>query len=241
MWRMNYTIIANLHRIPGILETMHRMTDRPDLYSEEQCYNYVRDVPVKIMHKTGIITTHAFGEENLPAEGGYVLYPNHQGKFDAYTLIQAHKKSMTAVMDREKSYSVIVNEVMEILRGKRLDLKDTRQALKIMNQIAQEVSEGRRYTIFPEGGYDDNKHNQLWDFKPGCFKAATKAKAPIVPVAMVDSYKPYNSWSFAPVKIQVHFLEPLYYEDYKELNTTQISAIVKDRIRNKLTELGCKV
>lgn len=241
MWRMNYTIIANLYRIPKILETMHRMTDRRDLYSEEDCYNYVRDVPVKIMHKTGFIKTLSFGEENLPPEGGYVLCPNHQGKFDAYTLIEAHKRPMTAVMDREMSYFVIVNEVMEILQGKRLDLKDTRQALRVINQIAQEVAEGRRYTIFPEGGYDNSKHNKLWDFKPGCFKAATRAKAPIVPVAMVDSYKAYNSRTLAPVKIQVHFLEPLYYEDYKDLNTTQIGAIVKERIAEKLTELGCEV
>ena len=33
----------------------------------------------------------------------------------------------------------------------------------------KEVSEGRRYVIFPEGGYDNNK-NELQEFKHGAFK-----------------------------------------------------------------------
>lgn len=238
MWRMNYTIVMNLPRLPKILETMHRMADRPDLYPEQEAYDYVRNVVVRLMKKTGCIRTECFGKENLPPEGGYVLYPNHQGKYDAYSIIDVHEKALTAVVDREMSYFVLVNEIMETLRGKRLDLKDTRQALKVINQIAQEVAQGRRYTIFPEGGYSNDKHHTLWEFKPGCFKAAMKAKAPIVPVTLVDSYKVYNSWTVLPVKTQVHFLQPLYPEEYQGMSTTQVAAEVKNRIARKLEELG---
>ena len=49
-----------------------------------------------------------------------------------------------------------------------------------------------------EGAYDDRKRNTLWDFRPGCFKAATRAEAPIVPVVLVDSYKVYNSPTLLP-------------------------------------------
>lgn len=238
MWRMNYTIAVNLPRLPKILETMHRMVDRTDLYSEQDAYDYVRDTVVGLMKKTGHIRTECFGAENLPGEGGYVLYPNHQGKYDAYSIISVHEKALTAVMDREMSYFVLVNEIMETLRRKRLDIRDARQALKVMNAVAGEVKQGRRYIIFPEGAYDNDKHNALWDFKPGCFKAATKAAAPIVPVALVDSYKAYNSWTVGPVKTQVHFLQPLYYEDYRNMNTTQIAAEVRRRIQEKLTEVS---
>ena len=190
------------------------------------------------MKKTGYIRTECFGEENLPETGGYVLYPNHQGKFDGYGIISVHEKALTVVMDREMSYFTLVDEIMEVLRGKRLDIKDARQALKVMNAVAEEVKQGRRYIIFPEGAYDNRKHNTLWDFKPGCFKAATKAGVPIVPVALVDSYKAYNSWTILPVKTQVHFLQPLYYEDYRDMNTTQIASEIKRRIQDKLTEAG---
>lgn len=237
MWRMNYTILMNMPRLPKILETMHRMVDRADIYTEQDRYDYVRYV-TGLMQKTGHIQTACYGTENLPAEGGYILYPNHQGKYDAYSIVSVHESPLSVVMDREKSYFVLVNEIVEVLRGKRMDIHDARQALKIINQIAQEAAQGRRYIIFPEGAYSDDKHNRLWDFKPGCFKAAVKAGVPIVPVVLVDSYRAYNSWQFSPVKTQVHFLEPICYEAYKDWNTTQISAIVKERMQKKLVALG---
>lgn len=237
MWRMNYTILMNLPRLPKILETLHRLVDRSDLFTEQDRYDYVRHI-TGLMQKTGHIKTECFGKENLPKDGGYIMYPNHQGKYDAYSIVAVHEQPLSVVMDREMSYFVLVNEIIEALRGKRMDIQNARQALTIIKQIAQEVKQGRRYIIFPEGTYSDEKRNSLWDFKPGCFKAATKSEVPIIPVVLVDSYKAYNSWQFTPVKTQVHFLPPLYFEDYKDMNTTQISTVVKERIQNKLTELG---
>lgn len=237
MWRMPFSIIFNLHNLPRVVETMHRMTDRTDIYTDQQRYDYVRYV-VGLMKRTGHMRTEAFGEENLPKEGGYVLYPNHQGKYDAYSMVDVHERAMSLVMDRERSYFIYVSEIVDTLGGKRMDIHDSRHALTVINEVAQEVAEGRRFLIFPEGGYDNKKHNSLWEFKPGCFKAATKAAAPIVPVALVDSYKVYNSWTVLPVKTQVHYLKPLYYEDYKDLNTHQIADIVKELIEAKLKELG---
>ena len=238
MWRMNYSIAMNVFRLPKLVQTMHRMADQPEGYSEQEIYDYIRYI-VGLMKKTGHMKTDVFGRENLPPEGGYVLYPNHQGKYDAYSIVDVHEKPVSLVMDREMSYFIFVSEIVDALRGKRMDIRNARQALTVINRIAEEVAQGRRYVIFPEGGYDNQKRNSLWDFKPGCFKAATKAEAPIVPVALVDSYKVYNSWTLLPVRTQVHYLEPLYPRDYRNLNTHQIARIVRDRIEAKLTELGC--
>lgn len=235
---MNYTILVNLYRLPRILEQMHRMTDRTDLHTEQERYDYVRYV-IGLIKKTGFIKVEHFGTENLPAEGGYVLYPNHQGKFDAYAIADSHEPALTAVMDREMSYFVLINEIVEILQAKRLDINDARQALRIINQVAEEVKEGRRYIIFPEGGYDNKKRNALWDFKPGCFKAAVRADAPIVPVVLVDSWRVFNSHQITPAKCQVHFLEPIMPEEYAGMSTREIAAVVKNRIQAKLTALGC--
>ena len=237
MWRMHYTIIMNLPKLPKILETMHRMVDRPELYTEQEQYDYVRYI-TGLMQKTGKIKTECFGSDNLPKDGGYLLCPNHQGKYDAYSIVSAHEKPLSVVMDRERSYFVLVNEIIEVLRGQRMDIQNVRQALTVINKMADELKDGRRYIIFPEGGYSDEKKNTLWDFRPGCFKAATKSGVPIVPVVLVDSYKVYNSWQLTPVKTQVHFLNPIPFYEYADLNTTQISGMVKERIAGKLSELG---
>ena len=74
---------------------------------------------------------------------------------------------------------------MDLLQGKRLDKKDVRQALTIINEVSEEVKQGKRYILFPEGGYEFNNKNHVCDFKAGSFKIALKTKAPIVPVALI--------------------------------------------------------
>ena len=105
-----------------------------------------------------------------------------------------------------------------------------KKQLKAILEIAEEVKRGRRYIIFPEGGYDNNR-NELQEFMAGSFKCAVKAKAPVVPVAIIDSYKPFGINSLRRVKTQVHFLEPIYYEEYEGMRTIEIANLVKSRIQ----------
>ena len=58
------------------------------------------------------------------------------------------------------------------------------------------------------------------------------SKMPIVPVALIDSYKVFNSLNFLPVTVQVHFLKPIPYEEYKEMKTLEIAQLVKRRIED---------
>ena len=53
---------------------------------------------------------------------------------------------------------------------------------------------------------------------------------------MIDSFKPFDIGSIEPVTVQVHFLEPMMYEEYKGLKTTEIAEIVKTRIEAKIAE-----
>ena len=57
-----------------------------------------------------------------------------------------------------------------------------------------------------------------------------RSRAPIVPVAIIDSYKPFGVNSLRRVRTQVHFLEPILYEEYYEMTTQEISDLVKSRI-----------
>lgn len=240
MWRYCYTIVRNIFRILESVKTMSDMAkkyeEKPDEYVEEYNYGYVKYV-IDVMKKTGHITTEVFGEENLPKEGGYMMYPNHQGKWDAYGIISAHKKPCTFVMDIKKSNRIFIKQLVDTLRAKRLDKENNRQAMTVINEVAKEVESGRRCILFPEGDFDKNKKNTLWDFKSGCFKISLKSKTPIVPVVLYDSYKPYNTWYFGPVKSQVHFLKPIFYDEYKDMNTKQIAELVKSKIADKIQEL----
>lgn len=130
MLKFIYVILMNLFRAPYMIPKMHKEADHPEKYSEEERYELARHV-IRLMKTTGGIKTKAYGLENLPSEGGYMMYPNHQGKYDALGIIYTHKKPCSIVMDRAKSNTILVREFIDLLQGKRLDKKDVRQALTI--------------------------------------------------------------------------------------------------------------
>lgn len=202
-------------------------------FSEEKRYRMARRC-IRIMMRHGRIRTEYTGQEYLPKEGGYVMYPNHQGKYDSLGIMYAHPRPCTLVIDYDRSKLPIVSPFIDLIQGKRLNKRDMKSQLKTILQIAEEVKDGRRYIVFPEGGYEHNK-NDVQDFMPGSFKCATRAKAPIVPVALVDSYKPFGMNSLRKVRTQVHFLKPLCYEEYKEMTTPQIAELVKMRIEEEVS------
>ena len=211
MIRFIYVIFMNLFRAPLMLTKMRYYARHPEKYNEEECYALAKRA-IRMMKRTGGIRTKAYGLENLPEEGGYMMYPNHQGKYDVFGIVYTHKKPCSFVID-------------------------VRQALTVINDVSNEVSNGKRYILFPEGGYEFNNKNKVCDFKAGSFKIALKTKAPIVPVALIDSYRVFNSFWMGPVKTQVHYLEPIYYEEYGNMKTHEIAAMVQDRITKKINEV----
>jgi 1-acyl-sn-glycerol-3-phosphate acyltransferase len=203
-------------------------------FQEERRYRMAQKC-IRIVMRHGRIETKSYGQELLPKEGGYVMYSNHQGKFDTLGIMYAHEAPCTIVMDYYRSKLPIVDPFIDLLKGKRLDKTDMKSQVKTVLEIAQEVGEGRRYIVFPEGGYDHNR-NDLQEFMPGAFKCATKAKVPIVPVALIDSYKPFGENSLRKVTTQVHFLKPILFEEYNGMTTPQIAEMVKERIAEKIKD-----
>ena len=89
--------------------------------------------------------------------------------------------------------------------------------------------------IFAEGTRS-RQGNKLLEFKGGSFKSATKAKCPIVPCALIDSFKPFDEKSIRPVTVKLIYMPPIYYEEYKDMKTVEIAQEVRRRIERTITE-----
>lgn len=228
MLRLFYVIFISLPFVLYYLHKAHYIAKHREKYTEEECYRIARKC-IGIMMRNGRVETKAFGTELLPQEGGYVMYSNHQGKYDTLGIMSAHNKPCTIVMDAYRSKLPIADSFIDLVNGSRLDKSDMKKQLKTILKIAEEVKNGRRYIVFPEGGYDNNR-NALQEFMPGSFKCATRYGMPIVPVAIIDSYKVFGINSLRRVKTQVHFLKPIFAEEYRSMNTQQIANMVKERI-----------
>ena len=234
MLRLCYIIIVSLPFILAYLIKAAYIKHHADRYTEADRYRIARRA-VSIMQHNGFIHTDIYGKENLPGEGGYVMYANHQGKYDALGIMSGHEKPCTVLIDDKRSHQIITSQFVDLLKGTRLDKTNMKAQLQTILNIVNEVKNGRRYIIFPEGGYDHNR-NEVHEFLPGAFKCAIKSKSPIIPVALIDSYKPFELNSLKPVKTQVHFLEPLFYDDYKEMTSKEIADLIREKITNTIKE-----
>ncbi len=236
MLKIFYTIFRNF--LHWYLIPLMRFEARfPNYFNEERRYKTVKKLS-RIVTRSSHSHTSYYGRENIPEHGNYLLIANHQSKYDAMAVVNGHDKPCTLVMDYENSKLPVVDEVINMLQGKRLKRDDVRQAMGVMLEITEELKAGRRYIIFPEGGYLSDKHNHLFPFKPGSFKCALKAKSDIIPVVLIDTYNVYGtSKFFGRVYNSVYYLEPIPYDHIKDMKTQEIAKLVQDRIAEKIAEV----
>ena len=218
----------------NMIRRTKKVLANPEKYSEEERYRMAQQI-MDHMRRRGRTKTLVYGTENLPKEGGYIMYSNHQGKYDALGIMLYHDRPCSVLMEKKQSEKIVAKQFIDLVNGKRLDFDDPRSQLRTLNELTKEVSEGRRYLIFPEGGYKNNK-NTLQKFNAGCFRCSLGSKTPIVPVTIIDSYKALNGNSLRKCTTKVFFMKPIPYEDYKDMKKTEISAMIKDIIQKKLDE-----
>lgn len=195
-------------------------------------YDYIRKVTKRAI-RAGRVVIEAQGLENLPKEDGFIIYPNHQGLFDGLVFIESCPRPLSYVTKKEARNVLLLKQVGDALGAIAIDREDIKQSLQVINQVAQEVKNGRNFLIFAEGTRS-KMGNKLLEFKGGSFKSATKAKCPIVPCALIDSFKPFDENSVKKVTVKLTYLPPLYYEEYKDMKTHEIAEEVKKRIEQEI-------
>lgn len=183
----------------------------------------------------GNIHLEVSGVENIPKEDGFIFYPNHQGLFDVLNFYSSSPKPFAVVIKKEASNIILLRQVLKATGSLAMDRDDIKQSMQVINQVAKEVSAGRNYLIFPEG-HRSKEGNKVMEFKAGSFKAAQKAKCPIVPCALINSFIPFDEQSIRQVTVKLIYLEPLYYEAYKDMKTVEIAELVKTRIEKAIAE-----
>lgn len=203
-------------------------------YSFGRRYAFIQGI-VRKVNRAGRVTLISSGQENLPEEDGFILYPNHQGMFDMLAIIETMNRAYSVVFKIEVENVILLKQIKEALHYLPMDRSDLKQSMKVILEVAKRVKAGRNFAIFPEGTRS-RKGNEIQAFKPGAFKAATKAKAPIVPVALINSFEPFDSKSIRPVTVQIHYLKPMYFEEYGQMNTTEIAQEVEKRVREAIAE-----
>ena len=234
MNRILTMVFNNLLFVPGAWMKLCKYAKHADQYPEEEMYRHIQYILRRAI-RGGNIDLTVNGQENIPQENGFMLYSNHQGMFDVMAIAATCDNPLGAVLKKELYDIPFLHQVAICTRSFAMDREDVRQSLTVIRAVTEEVLKGRNYLIFPEGTRSKSG-NQMLDFHSGSFRCALKSKCAIVPIALIDCFKVLDQKGSAPVSMQIHYLPPIRYEEYKDMNTTELAELVKSRIAKAIEE-----
>lgn len=232
MKRIILMVLRNLFFVPYWWCQLCYMARHAEAYTQEERWVLLQKI-VRHANRGGRVTVQTYGVENIPAEENFIFFPNHQGLYDVLALLESCPKFFAVVNKIEVEKIPLLNQVFRIMGAYSIDRDDLRQSMAVINRVAEDVKNGTNFLIFPEG--TRGRHgNQPQEFKGGSFKSAYKAKCPIVPVALMNAYIPFDKNTIEPVTVKVIYLEPIPYEAYKDKKTVEVAAQVKRQIEEAI-------
>ena len=232
MNRLVTMVLNNLWYVPGAWFKLCHYAKNTEKYSREEMYEHIRFILRRAIIG-GRVDLKVTGLENIPEENGFMLYSNHQGMFDVLAIAATVPKPIGAVLKKELWNVPLLHQISLCTNSFAMDREDVRQSLTVIQNVTEEVKKGYNYLIFPEGTRS-KLGNEMLEFHGGSFRCATKSKCPIVPIALVDCYKVLDQKGSAPISVQLHYLEPIFYEEYAGMKPAEVAALVKSRIQAKI-------
>lgn len=174
-------------------------------------------------------------KENIPKDINYVLYPNHKTTYDAFVIHSIFKTQM-GFAAKDSLYKIpVFSGWLESSGSLKINRENDRETLKEIIKGIRYIENGLSMTVFPEGTRTrDTSKMKLG--RAGAYRLATKAKVPVVPVALIGTNKLNKEKKrfFQTIKVVVG--KPLYYGDYKNLTTTEIGNYVVDTVNGIIDE-----
>ncbi len=187
------------------------------------------------------VKLRATGRENIPAEGPYILAPNHvtfvDGLWVASYLPRGHFKrlcSMTA-KDLEDSYGAFGRLIVRVGRGIAADRFGN--PIRSLILAKQELDKGAILLLHPEGTRSDD--GELGEFKSGAGYLAIKAACPVLPVYIEGGFEVFSRHMKFPKpfkkglkkkRITIHFGKPV--NPQKDSTPDSITEDIKKEIEN---------
>ncbi|MGL5381135.1 lysophospholipid acyltransferase family protein [Clostridium sp.] len=174
------------------------------------------------------------GKENIPNEACCFI-GNHTSILDIPLLMDSAGRAMGFIAKKEMLKTPVIGYWMQQYNCVPLDRENPREAIKVIQQGAANLKNGYSMCIFPEG--TRSKDGKLGEFKKGSLKLATKAKAPIIPVAIDGAYRAFEiDRKFKTIDITVTFGKPIYTDDLTRDEEKELAEKVRGIIAKELNQ-----
>lgn len=168
---------------------MWYLTKKGRIQERDQYINRIIFKWARRMMKAGGAKMEVHGVENIPKDTPVLFTPNHQGMYDVPAMITGLDAPHGLVAKKEALHYPILRTWMKYLHCVFIDRENPREAVKALNETAENIKNGYSMVIFPEG--TRSRSDTVGEFKHGAFKIA---KSAAVRSCRCASTAPTASW-----------------------------------------------
>ena len=232
MWHiLRAVLLSSIRIIWGYFSWMISYSRKNCKTPIEKRYKKARKLILKVNHNLRLDVL-VEGKENIPEET-CCFYSNHMGAADPLLYFAALDKPTTFVAKKEIESLPFVGRVFKSINGQFLDRADLKQSLRVMMKVQESLSKNEiNWVIFPEGTRNKDHMGNLLPFHHGTFRAAMKAKVPLVPTVVFGSFRIlHTKHNFKRYPTYIKFLKPIYPSEYEGKTTEEIAKIVESRVQ----------
>lgn len=131
------------------------------------------------------IKVNIIGKKNIPTDQAVLFVSNHRSNLDTILILKTCGIPVGFIAKTELKKVPLLGFWMQDIGCVFLDRTNMRSAVTVMTEGAEHIKLGCSMGICPEGtrGHDDD----MKEFKDGSLKVATKAMAPVIPVAIIGT------------------------------------------------------
>jgi 1-acyl-sn-glycerol-3-phosphate acyltransferase len=173
------------------------------------------------------------GTENLQRGRTYIFVGNHASQYDIFSFQGYFPHDFRWIAKKELFRIPVFGAAMRRAGLIAIDRSKGRDAMKSLNQAAEQISRGTSVLIFPEGTRSIS--GDLQPFKTGAITLAIKAGVPVVPVGFVGSYNilPKGSLLANAGEIVIRIGKPISIGGY----TLRDKQLLAEHLHDRVAEL----
>ena len=184
-----------------------------------------------------VFRLRAYGRENIPKEGGFLLLSNHQSFLDPIACsVPLHRECCFAA--RASLFTPIRGAFISSLNS--LPIKRGAADLSGIKMFIAKLKEGYGLILFPEATRTTD--GRIADIKPGFSLLAKRSNTPVIPVVIDGSYQcwPKGKYFFRVGEIAISYGKPITPEKIKELGDKKFVESLTATLRQMQDEIRIK-
>jgi len=203
--------------------------------SRQIIYKHMQELAKNLVSSTGM-ELEVRGKENLPKQGPVLYVATHKSVFDIVILLTIIDDPTIFIGKKEVQKMPFVNQWFDAIGCIYIDREDKRKALQSILEGISELKNGQSIVLFPEG--TRNMNNEILPFKEGGFKLASKSNAPIIPIALSNTYKVFEEKKrIQKTKVVVNIGKPIEVGELTKEEIAYLPKLVEEKVGKLMMEI----